>query len=181
MYSNASRPAVRRRRRRRQPNLQCKSRSVGTCTTDCQVRAQVSSKTGAAAQVATPHQWLWAFSCLHQSAQAMAFASPCMSLWQLRSPSRLQLGSTPGARVASMVLCIARPRINHSSKSRECVTQRRRAASVACDGLQLHACSEIVPKAGCRDMGPRLTLKSGSVEAARFLLRHASRQRQRHT
>ena len=52
--------------------------------------------------MATPHQWLWAFSCLHQSAQAMAFASPCMSLWQVRSPNRLQLGSTLGARVASI-------------------------------------------------------------------------------
>ena len=62
--------------------------------------------------MATPHQWLWAFSCLHQSAQAMAFASPCMSLWQLRSPSRLQLGSTLGARVASIVS--ARPRNKNS-------------------------------------------------------------------
>ena len=54
-------------------------------------------------QRAMPHQWLWAFSCLHQSAQAMALASPCMSLWQVRSPSRLQLGPTLCARVASIV------------------------------------------------------------------------------
>ena len=51
-----------------------------------------------------------------------------------------------------------------------------RAPRVACHGLQLHARSAIVPKTGCRDIGPRLTLKSGSVEAAIFLLRHASRQ-----
>ena len=44
-----------------------------------------------------------------------------------------------------------------------------RAPRVACHGLQLHARSAIVPKTGCRDIGPRLTLKSGSVEAARFL------------
>ena len=47
------------------------------------------------------------------------------------------------------------PSINYSNG----VTQRRRAASVACHGLQLHARSAIVPKTGCRDIGPRLTLK----------------------
>ena len=41
---------------------------------------------------------------MHQSAHAMALASPCMSLWQVRSPSRLQLGPTLGARVASIVV-----------------------------------------------------------------------------
>eukprot|EP00964_Phaeocystis_antarctica_P129088 scaffold92939_cov34-Phaeocystis_antarctica.AAC.1 len=59
------------------------------------------------------------------------------------------------------------------SSKRSTPSVGKRQPRVACHGLQLHARSAIVPKTGCRGIGPRLTLKSGSVEAARVLLRHA--------